>query len=80
MKTLRIKYFAQLRDERGTAEEERQTVSESVADLYAELRAEFKFSLPSESVRAAVNGDYAGWNTVLKDRDEVVFIPPVAGG
>ena len=28
----------------------------------------------------AINSDYAAVETVLKDGDEVVFIPPVSGG
>jgi MoaE-MoaD fusion protein len=31
-------------------------------------------------VRAARNGAYAGWDTVLLDGDEVAFLPPVSGG
>jgi len=28
----------------------------------------------------AINEDFSDWNTPLKDGDELVFIPPVAGG
>ncbi|MBZ0167311.1 MAG: MoaD/ThiS family protein, partial [Candidatus Omnitrophica bacterium] len=38
------------------------------------------FSLGTETVRVSVNGVYASWDTPLSDNDEVVFIPPVAGG
>lgn len=80
VKTVQIKYFAQLKEERGTAAEDWRTQCSSLAELYAELQKEYGFSLSSGSVRAALNGDYAEWGAGLKDRDEVVFIPPVAGG
>ena len=52
-----------------------------VADLVAGLRARGGglARLP-ESPVAAVNMDYAPLATVLRDGDEVAFIPPVAGG
>ena len=31
-------------------------------------------------VRAARNGEYAPWDTVLEDGDQVAFLPPVSGG
>ena len=50
------------------------------AELYNELRARHGFTPPLERLRAAINGEFATWPAPLKDDDEIVFIPPVAGG
>ncbi|MGH8244731.1 MAG: MoaD/ThiS family protein, partial [Steroidobacteraceae bacterium] len=31
-------------------------------------------------LKVAVNAAFGGWDQALQDGDEVVFIPPVAGG
>ena len=38
------------------------------------------FSKKPESLVAAVNQEYQDLNFVLRDNDEVAFIPPVSGG
>ncbi len=52
----------------------------TVSDAYEALRGAHP-SLPDRnSVRAAVNQEFADWDTALADWDEVAFIPPVSGG
>ena len=78
--TVAVRYFAILREERGREEEAVTTGAATAAELYAELRARFSFSLSAERLRVACNGDFVPWNHPLRDGDLVVFIPPVAGG
>lgn len=80
MMTLKIQYFALLREQRGAQEETLETVAATPAELYEELRASHAFTLPGDRVRAAVNGDFVTADAALKSGDTVVFIPPVAGG
>ncbi|HTJ79524.1 MAG TPA: MoaD/ThiS family protein [Rariglobus sp.] len=80
MKTIRVQYFALLREQRGLPQETLATDATDARALYAELCARHAFTLPVERLRAAINGDFAPWSAPLKDGDEVVFIPPVAGG
>ncbi len=80
MKTVRIEYFAILRDQRGCAAESLATTAATPAALYDELRRRHAFSLPPERLRVALDGDFAPWDAPLRDGAEVVFIPPVAGG
>lgn len=75
-----IHYFALLREQRGVAREQVSTAAATPAALYEELRARHGFTLPVGHVRAAVNGEFVAADAPLHDRDEVVFIPPVAGG
>lgn len=75
-----VRYFALLREERGEGEETVQTTAANATELYAELRARHGFSLSPESVRLAVNDEFAAWDTTLEEGDTVGFLPPVSGG
>ena len=77
---LQIEYFALLRDQRGLNKETIDTEAKTPAELYRHLKREHDFSLDQDSLKVAVNEDFAEWGTALKDGDTVVFIPPVAGG
>jgi sulfur-carrier protein len=79
-KTIRVQYFALLRDQRGLADEKLATDAGTPAGLYAELRARHGFTLPAEQLRVAVNNEFTPWDAPLNDGDALVFIPPVAGG
>ncbi|MCP5532363.1 MAG: NTP transferase domain-containing protein [Akkermansiaceae bacterium] len=80
LKTVRVLHFAKLREERGVDQEFVETYACTAGALYEELRFRHRLSLESTALRAAVNGDFAPWNAPVADGDEVVFIPPVAGG
>lgn len=77
---LHLQYFALLREQRGLTEETVETMAGTPVALYEELRARHAFSLPTDRVRAAVNGAFVAADAPLKDGDRIVFIPPVAGG
>ena len=79
-KTIHIQYFALLREQRGVPKESVVTEAATAAELYAELRARYRFSLPQERLRVALHGEFTAWDLPLKDGAELVFIPPVAGG
>lgn len=80
MKTVRIEYFALLREQRGQASETLATNATDAAALYEELRARHHFTLPAENVRVAIDGEFAPWSSALRDGADIVFLPPVAGG
>jgi molybdopterin converting factor subunit 1 len=73
-----VRYFAIFRERAGRDEERIETSVATVAGLYSELQP--RLGLPPSMVRAAVNGEFADNEHLLKDGDEVVFVPPVAGG
>ena len=77
---INISYFAILHDERGLSSETLETSSENPADLYTELKAAHSFSLTKCKLKVAVNDEFADWDQKLYEGDNVVFIPPVAGG
>jgi molybdopterin converting factor subunit 1 len=79
---VKVKLFAILRERAGTAEVIKEIEEGStVADLWAALQQDYpKLAVPGVRLLYAVNQDYVKPDCVLKDSDEVVFIPPVSGG
>ncbi|MEW6313314.1 MAG: molybdopterin converting factor subunit 1 [Pseudomonadota bacterium] len=83
---IRVLYFAALREAVGRGEEALKLPEgvANVAALRAWLRARgepWSAALAEERpVRAAVNQDMAGAESVVRDGDEVAFFPPVTGG
>ena len=71
-----VRYYAMLRERRGR-DSERVVVSEGTTarQLYAQL-----FEPPRVPVQVAVQHRVVPMETVLRDGDEVVFLPPVGGG
>lgn len=80
MPRLRLRYYATLREAARRAEETVDTRAATPAALYDELRARHGFALGRAQLQVAVNSAFADWDRALADGDEVVFIPPVAGG
>lgn len=79
-RSLRIQYFAVLREQAGTSEELLDTYASNPAELYEELRRKHRFALAPSQLKVAINSEFSHWQTDLKHGDTVVFIPPVAGG
>jgi molybdopterin converting factor subunit 1 len=78
--TYRVLYFASLRDQTGTDAQVIESTARDAQSLYAELQKQHGFRLPQARLRVAVNGDFAAWDCVLNEGDEIVFMPPVSGG
>jgi molybdopterin converting factor subunit 1 len=79
---VKVKLFAILRERAGTAEVIKEMKEGStVAELWAVLQQDYpKLAVPGVRLLYAVNQDYVKPDCILKDADEVVFIPPVSGG
>jgi len=78
---IRIRFFARLREQAGVETESIEVAPAStLADVYAALRGKHA-ALPEQgAVRAALNQEFADWNTTVASGDEVAYIPPVSGG
>jgi molybdopterin-guanine dinucleotide biosynthesis protein A len=79
-KTIRVQYFALLREQAGRSDESITTQARTPRELFDELKARYPFTLGPEMLRVAVNTEFGEWSQPLADGDTVVFIPPVAGG
>lgn len=79
--TVRVRFFASLRERLRTAELQRALPhGATVADLVALLQSDFPAMAGSGRVSIAVNAEYVDPQHVLADGDEVALIPPVSGG
>lgn len=79
-KKIKIQYYAVLREQAGISGESIETNAQTPSELYDYLQQQYDFQLDKNVLKLAINGRFAKWKTALNDGDEVVFIPPVAGG
>ena len=78
---VKVRFFARLRELAGRETEALQVPPGSrLNDIYETLRARYAALPPRESVRGALNQEFADWGAAVADGDEVAFIPPVSGG
>ena len=84
MNTLRVLYFARLRERFGLAEETLEFAGATAADLVATLQARggaWAEELGGgRTFRVAVNQDVVALAAPLPARAEVAIFPPVTGG
>lgn len=81
-----ILYFAWLRERAGTGEERLalpagiRTVGALIDHLAARDAAHASAFENRQTVRCAVNQDFAGPDAPVRPGDEIAFFPPVTGG
>jgi molybdopterin synthase sulfur carrier subunit len=82
--SLRIRYFASVREALGEGETVPHVAGETVALLRRRLRASSALhavALADElALRCALNQTLCGMDALLTDGAEVAFFPPVTGG
>ena len=80
--TIKVLYFASLREEIGRAGDQFEFSSDKLTSLdVGQLwrHATNQETFP-EQLLVAVNQEYKDQKTLLEDGDEVAFFPPVTGG
>ena len=79
---VRLLFFAVLRDIAGTDARDLALADGTTAsEVWQSLRRDYaKLADYTQPPLIAVNESYAAPETVLRDGDELAFIPPVAGG
>lgn len=77
---VKVVYYAILRDQRGIDSEVINTSAGTAYALFDKIKADHPFTLDQKHMRVAVNDKLVDWQTELASGDEIVFLPPVAGG
>tara|TARA_B100000683_G_C12108596_1_gene398370 strand:- start:164 stop:403 length:240 start_codon:yes stop_codon:yes gene_type:complete len=73
---IQVFYFAQLREERGSSQEEcRVGQGMSVSEIFRHI-----FGRDPQGIRFAINQSYVEATDIPLDGDEVAFLPPLGGG
>lgn len=80
MKSIKVKYFAMLRDKTNLVEEDLETELSTYRDLFQMLTNKYNFDLPESLVQVAVNNEFCRLDDQILDHSIVAYIPPVAGG
>jgi molybdopterin converting factor subunit 1 len=80
MKSIKVQYFALLRDQAKCHEEALEVTSQTYGDLYLELSNRHGFDLPKEMIQVAVDDEFTSMTSNVANGAKIVFIPPVAGG
>ena len=82
--TVRVKYFASIREALGLGHEEVTTTAPTLGALRAELMARggayAEVLAPGRAVRMALNQTLSEADAALTPNAEVAFFPPVTGG
>jgi len=78
--TVTVLYFARMAEAAGCASEVVESVPATASALFDLVGDRHRFEFVRESLRVAIGDRLVSWNTVLRDGDEVAFIPPVSGG
>jgi molybdopterin converting factor subunit 1 len=79
---VRVRLFAGIRETVGRADLDLDVAEGATPeDVWRRLAADHPgLAARRPSLSAAVNRRYSGFDAVLGDGDEVVFLPPVSGG
>jgi molybdopterin converting factor subunit 1 len=78
---VRVRFLARLRELAGQETEDLKALPDSrLSDVYEAMRVAHPALPPRDSIRAAVNHEFADWSAAVSEGDEVAFIPPVSGG
>jgi molybdopterin converting factor subunit 1 len=80
VKSVNIKYFAQLRELSGKNDETINVDVETYGELYSFLASKYNFPLPQSMIQIAVNDEYSTFGAPIEANARIVFIPPVSGG
>jgi len=76
---IHLTYFASLRERFGKSKETLRGEFRTPKDVFERI-SENSENLELNHFKVAINDSYSSFDAVLKDGDQICFIPPVAGG
>ena len=75
-----IRYFASMREQSGCVYENIKSEAKTLRELYFELRRKYNFTFDESNIKISVNDLFVDWDFKLKGGEEIIFLPPIAGG
>lgn len=80
MKEIQLRYFAIVREQTQKSSETVHTDCNTVGELFLELKSKYKLTSEISDIRFALNQNYVERDASIRGGEQIVFIPPVAGG
>ena len=77
---VKVRYFALFREQTGLASEFVEWPGGTAAELFKLMAGKHTALLPEAAALVAINDEMTNWETAIKQDDEILFFPPVAGG
>lgn len=77
---IRVRYFALFREQAGCDSESVNWTGGTAAELFQMMAERHPLLQNQAAALVAINDEMSAWETALKEDDEVLFFPPVAGG
>lgn len=74
---IKVRFFASLREQVGIADH---TLELAAAQPVSAVWQQVTDQLPPDNLLCSRNQQYAHWDELVQDGDEVAFFPPVTGG
>lgn len=79
-KEITIVYYAIMREIRGVSSEVFTSKSDTVSQLYDELKKIYRFPFTKQNLKVAIGSSFVNWSYKVYNKDKITFVPPVAGG
>ncbi len=80
MNTVTIRYFAVFREVTGLESETLETGAATLQELFDEMTRRHRDLRTESAALVAVNDVMSSWERPVRNGDEILFFPPVAGG
>jgi len=78
---LQLEHFAQLEAAIGLTKQEWKSYSRTAHGVWEELKMKYRMkSIDSKVLRPVINDELVGWDAIVKEGDQLSFLPPFAGG
>ncbi|MGB5291705.1 MAG: MoaD/ThiS family protein [Lysobacterales bacterium] len=75
-----VRYFALFREQAGCDAESVEWSGGTAAELFQLMAERHPLLRNQAAALVAINDEMSDWTSTLKEGDEVLFFPPVAGG
>ena len=75
-----VRYFALFREQAGCDAESVEWAGGTAAELFQLMAERHPLLRNQAAALVAINDEMSDWTSTLKEGDEVLFFPPVAGG